>query len=172
MLTTAESDVLVWIQGSRLARGEGTSVLLLHPHLSPPPPASSCALFICSWLLSSSQGVPNPSLTCASLPVLAAVSEHASVRRAQEISAVARHSQHQSDRRAPPPAHGRQRPQRPLRQIPDGAPEVQEQGSPASGGACGCTLTRLLNDFPSSLCSDNRQDPKPSVEGAVRLPPV
>lgn len=63
-----------------------------------------------------------------SLCVCAAVSEYASVRCAQKSPAVARYSQHQSDRRSQPPAHGRQRPQRPLRQIQNGAPEVQEQG--------------------------------------------
>lgn len=63
---------------------------------------------------------------CVHLP--ATVSEHASVRCAQKSPAVARYSQHQSDRGSRPAAHGCQRPQRPLCQIQNGAPEVQEQG--------------------------------------------
>lgn len=60
--------------------------------------------------------------------VSATVPEHAPVRCAQEGPAVARYSQHQSHRRPQSPTDGRQRPQRPLRQIQDGTPEVQEQG--------------------------------------------
>ncbi len=60
--------------------------------------------------------------------VPAAVSEYASVRCAQKSPAVARHSQHQSHRGSRPSANGQQRPQRPLCQIQDGTPEVQEQG--------------------------------------------
>ena len=55
--------------------------------------------------------------------------EHASLRRAQEVPAVARHREHWSDRRAPPQGHGRQRAERPLRPLPHGPPEVQEQGT-------------------------------------------
>lgn len=60
--------------------------------------------------------------------VLAAVSKYASVRCAQKSSAMARYCQHQSHRRSRPPAYGYQWPERPLCQIQDGAPEVQEQG--------------------------------------------
>lgn len=61
--------------------------------------------------------------------VFAAASEHASLRCAQKSSAVARNCQHQSDRGSRPAAHGCQWPQRPLCQIQDGPPEVQEQGN-------------------------------------------
>lgn len=57
-----------------------------------------------------------------------AAPECEALRAAQEVTVVARHRQHQPDRGLPARAHGRQRPQRPLRQVPAGAPEVQEQG--------------------------------------------
>lgn len=103
-------------------------------------PAPLCAVSMCNvivaymlihtalFFFARPEGFP---LTSCLFCVSAAVPKYASVRRAQKSSAVAGDRQHQPDRGLRPTADGRQRPQRPLRQVQDGPPEVQEQGTVA-----------------------------------------
>lgn len=85
---------------------------------------------------------------------------------------MARHRQHRADRGPQPHPHGRQRAERPVRQVPAGPAEVPQQGvasvhlihtddEASARNLCVCLYA--LQCF----YADDAQDPESTVEGAV-----
>lgn len=101
-----------------------------------------------------------------------AAAVYTSIRATSKSPALARDSQHRTNRGSKPHAHGSQRSEWPICQVQTRTPEIQEQGT-------ACATKVILSCLkPSSfklgdvsvfvcVCLDSAKDPEPTVEGAV-----